>query len=139
MLGQKKNAVPGKKIKTRVSKRKVPNRFSSVGKEKSCTVDILTPDCLELISYYLDTKSALSLYQTSKSIHLKLKGCPHFWKHLCKNESFDEYNALKKNNNETENSTPRLSWSGEKFHDVTEDDDSTFWQRQKRKRECVMF
>ena len=128
MLDPQKNTVSTKKIKTKMSKRKVSNKLASAGDKNLCSVDILTPDCLEMISCFLDTKSALSLYQTSKSMHLKLKGCIHFWKHLCKNENFDEYNALKKSDDD-DNQTPRMSWSGEKFHDVKADEDSTFWQR----------
>jgi len=128
--------VSTKKIKTKVSKRKVSNKSlknsAASGSAEQCSIDILTPDCLELISCFLDTKSALSLYQTSKSINLKLQGCVHFWKHLCKNENFDEYNALKNKNNDDEageEETPRMSWSGEKFHDVQTAEDSTFWHR----------
>ena len=103
MLDPQKSRVSTKKIKTKVSKRKVSKKVASAETEDLCSVDILTPDCLEFISCFLDTKSALSLYQTSKSIHLKLKGCIHFWKHLCKNENFDEYNALKKTDEDDEN------------------------------------
>ena len=123
---QKSSSVT-KKVKTKVSKRRMN---SSLGNDKSiCSINLLTSDCLEQVSCYLDTKSALALYQTSKMIHNKLRGCIHFWKHLCKNENFDEYNALK--NSDDESDSVRMSWSGEKFHDIdpNEEGDSTFWHR----------
>ena len=95
-----------------------------------CYVDLLTSDCWEGISCFLDTNSALSLYRTSKSVQSKLKCSATFWKHLCRNENFHDYNALKKNVDEEEDQQ-RMTWSGETFHDLHIDDDSTFWQRLK--------
>jgi len=93
------------------------------------SIDILTTDCFEVISKFLDNKSALNLYQTSKSINRKLQMCVNFWKRLCKNENFDEKKALHENYDENEDEAQRMSWSGKKLHDVKISDDSTFWHK----------
>jgi hypothetical protein len=53
------------------------------------------PDELEVITKYLDTQTCLNLLRTCKEIHIKLDRSPGFWKHLCFNENFHEYTALK--------------------------------------------
>ena len=55
----------------------------------------LGPDELEVITKYLDTQTCLNLLRTCKEIHVKLDRSPGFWKHLCYNENFHEYTALK--------------------------------------------
>ena len=59
------------------------------------TLNDLNADELEIIIQYLDTDSCISLIRSSKVIYMKLNGSPGFWKHLCENEWFDEYNALR--------------------------------------------
>ncbi len=55
----------------------------------------LSPDELEVIARKLDTQTCLSLLRSCKLIHFKLSRSPGFWKHLCHNENFHEYTALK--------------------------------------------
>ena len=45
---------------------------------KECSLDVLNSDSLEHISCFLDTKSALALYRTSKTIHDRLITCTRF-------------------------------------------------------------
>lgn len=55
----------------------------------------LSSDELEIIARKLDTATCLNLLRACKLIHLKLNRSPGFWKHLCHNENFHEYTALK--------------------------------------------
>ena len=55
----------------------------------------LSPDDLEAVAKFLDTKTCLSILRTCKTIYYKLHRSPGFWKHLCYNENFHEYAALK--------------------------------------------
>lgn len=55
----------------------------------------LSADVLEHVARYLDTKSAVALLRTCKTVHEKLVMNGSFWKHLCRNENFHEYAALK--------------------------------------------
>jgi len=90
------------------------------------------PDELEVITKYLDTQTCLNLLRTCKEIHIKLDRSPGFWKHLCFNENFHEYTALKNEDEETEGedtSKTRLSWNLEVFHDVQVDPNAPKWRR----------
>jgi len=58
-------------------------------------LDDLSADELEVIARKLDTQTCLNLLRVCKIIHLKLNRSPGFWKHLCYNENFHEYTALK--------------------------------------------
>ena len=55
----------------------------------------LSSDELEIIAKYLDSNSCLNLLRACKSIYLKLNRSSGFWKHLCFNENFHEYTALR--------------------------------------------
>jgi len=90
----------------------------------NCNFDQLPLSCLEIIACFLETRSALNLLVTSKSVHEKLQACAYFWKQLCKNEGFDKYNALAKHDGDD-----ILAWSGDKFHDIEIDDNAIKWQR----------
>merc|ERR1712025_1475536 len=81
------------------------------------------------IALFLNSQSALALYRSCKSIRAKLKCCVHFWKHLCKNENFDEYFAIKKDGTDCVDGKERLTWSGEKFHDLEIPSDANYWNR----------
>ena len=50
---------------------------------------------LELIAKYLNTESCLNLFRTCKVICEKLNRTQGFWKHLCFNEEFNDYSALR--------------------------------------------
>jgi len=91
----------------------------------------LSPDELEVMAKNLDTQTCLNLLRTCKIIHLKLSRSPGFWKHLCFNENFHEYTALKTEDEESdeEGTTKRISWSLEVFHDVQVDPDAPKWRR----------
>ena len=91
-------------------------------------LELLPPDCLEVIARNLDTNTAVNLLMTSKTVYSNLRGCIHFWKYLCKKERFDKFGALKKEEVNVED-VERLSWSGEKFHDLTEESEATVWQK----------
>ena len=55
----------------------------------------LSSDELEGIAKHLDTASCLNLLRACQIIYLKLNRSPGFWKHLCFNENFHEYTALR--------------------------------------------
>ena len=55
----------------------------------------LSSDDLEAVAKFLDTKTCLSILRTCKTIFYKLYRSPGFWKHLCYNENFHEYTAMK--------------------------------------------
>lgn len=113
------------------------------------SLENLSSDCLEQIALRLDTKSALgefsdnfninsqhstppvsALFRSCKKINAKLFVCVHFWKHLCRNEAFQEFNALKKDNNSTDSDGAlRKSYSGQIFHNIVIPPEATFWHR----------
>merc|ERR550539_1028444 len=105
MLSQKESF----NMNLRRSKRKCRSKYSFVAADHSTSLTLqedtfsflenLSSDCLEQIALRLDTKSALALFRSCKRIHMKLSACVHFWKHLCINEAFQEFSALKKDNN----------------------------------------
>ena len=92
-----------------------------------CHLEQMTPESLEKVASYLDTKSGLNLLVSSRTIHLKLLPGVHFWKQMCKNEGFDKYNALKKEDDEE--SEARLAWTGDKFHNLKMEEEATYWQK----------
>jgi len=101
---------------------------SSSSSSSSVSLGSLTPDCLEYICLYLDTESALALLQTCRIIHLKLRLSVSYWKHMCKLESFDEFNALKKEDDARDEE--RRTWCGEQFHSLNIDrEKTTYWHR----------
>ena len=95
--------------------------------DEECYFERMTHVCLDKVASYLDTKTGLNLLVSSKTVHDKLLPCVHFWKQMCKNEGFDKYNALKKDDDEE--SKMRMTWSGNKFHDLEMDEDATYWQK----------
>lgn len=94
-----------------------------------CSLDFLDSDSLEHISCFLDTKSALALYRSSRTINQKLTPCTRFWKSLCKNENFQDYTALK--SDEGQETASRLTWTGEKLHgdDGQIPEDAKLWHK----------
>ena len=147
-----------KMLAAKRSKRKCISKYSSSsiledvtqnqvhhGSSLCLGLEYLTSDCLEYIALFLDSQSALgrfkysgfldfksyfsALYRSCKSIRAKLKCCVHFWKHLCKNENFDEYFAIKKDGADFVDGKERLTWSGEKFHDLEIPADANYWNR----------
>ena len=48
---------------------------------------------------------------------------------MCKNENFDEYFAIKKDGADFVDGMERLTWSGEKFHDLEIPSDANYWNR----------
>lgn len=58
-------------------------------------LDDLNPDVLEVIARCLDTSSCLNMLLVNKELWRNLTFAPGFWKHLCHNENFHEYTALK--------------------------------------------
>ena len=107
-----------------IKKQKAVEVVEAVGQSR---LELLPSDCLERVATFLDTLSAVKLLRTSKTINSNLRSCTHFWKHLCKIERFDKFGALKKEEVNLEDG--RLSWSGEKFHDISEDSGATVWQK----------
>ena len=113
------------------------------------SLENLSSDSLEQIALRLDTKSALgefidyskpetstnnalvpALFRSCKKIHEKLFACVHFWKHLCRNEAFQEFNSLKKDNNSKDSEGAlRKSYSGQIFHNIVIPVEATFWHR----------
>ena len=114
------NRIP-KAIKTQ------PKVFESQEYDEFCHFDQLTSDCLEKVATYLDTKSGLNLLVSAKTVYHRLVPCVHFWKQMCKNEGFDKYNALKKEDDDE--CRKRLTWSGQKFHDLEMEEEATYWQK----------
>ena len=45
---------------------------------------------------------------------------------MCKNENFDKFSALKKEDKGDQDL--RLTWSGDKFHDISLSEEATLWQ-----------
>ena len=127
MLEHEKIELSSKKRKTRLSKSQIHQIKKRKEDVNECKFHLLTSDSLEHIACYLDTKSALALMRTSKTVRDKLMPCVRFWKSLCKNENFHEYTALKTEDKEDE--PERLSWSGEKFHEVDLPSDATMWNK----------
>ena len=117
------------KIINRVSKPKTHQKVIEYQEtiEEVCHFDLITSDSLEKIACFLDTKSALNLLVTARSFFERLVPCVHFWKQMCKNEGFDKYNALKKEDDA--DTRQRMAWSGEKFHDLEMDEEATYWQK----------
>ena len=117
--------------------------------QETFSLENLSPDCLEQIAVRLDTKAALgefidyskagtsthnafvpALFRSCKKIHEKLFACVHFWKHLCRNEAFQEFNSLKKDNNSNDSDgAVRKSYSGQIFHNIVIPPEATFWHR----------
>jgi len=87
----------------------------------------LSSDELEGIAKHLDTASCLNLLRACQIIYLKLNRSPGFWKHLCFNENFHEYTALR--NEDNPDVEPRLTWSLELFHKVEVDQEAPKWRR----------
>ena len=78
----------GKKIK-------LENAPVSHDISETTNLEDLCPDTLEVIAKNLDTQTCLNLMRACKLIHRNLNRSPGFWKHLCHNENFHEYTALK--------------------------------------------
>jgi len=109
-------------------KLKLENTVISRHVSETTNLEDLCPDTLEVIAKNLDTQTCLNLMRTCKLIHRNLSRSPGFWKHLCHNENFHEYTALK-NDEEAEEIPKRTSWSLEVFHDVNVDSDAPKWRR----------
>ena len=58
-------------------------------------------------------------------VKLKLMPCVRFWKTLCKNENFNEYTALKNDDEDV----GRITFTEERFHDVELPDEATSWHK----------
>lgn len=59
---------------------------------------------------------------------MKLRLSVSYWKHMCKLESFDEFNALKKEDDARDEE--RRTWCGEQFHSLNIDrEKTTYWHR----------
>ncbi len=105
----------------------------------------LTGDDFEHLARFLDTKSALALLRASKAVKSKLMGAGGFWRMLCLKEKFHEYTILKGDDegefeseedeeDAAEEPSPkgkeeRLTWTGEKFHDVRIPRSAPYWHR----------
>ena len=93
----KKRAILTKENSSNVGGKKVKLAYISGASCQNVqkNLDDLGPDELEVITKYLDTQTCLNLLRICKMVHVKLDRSPGFWKHLCFNENFHEYTALK--------------------------------------------
>ena len=75
----------------------------------------LTPDSIEKIASYLNTRAKLNMLYCNKRVYAKLVGCHFFWKHLCELEGLDGISSLS-NKEVNSNDEDRLTWTGELLH-----------------------
>ena len=89
LSGNNPSSPNGKKLKLE------PNyQHQNLRQNKRSLIE-LSSDELEIIAKNLDTTSCLNLLRTCRTIYAKLNRSPGFWKHLCFNENFHEYTALR--------------------------------------------
>ena len=91
-----------KRTKKEAFKAKGKGQKRPVKERPSLSLVDLNEDALELIVVHLDTASALRLFVSCKTIHNRLAASSGFWYQLCLKENFNEYHALKQNDDEDE-------------------------------------
>ena len=85
---------PNKKLKTE-AKSPEPSRPQVRTVVSNTNFYDLNHICLGAVARFLDTKTCLNILRTCTEIYDKLYRSSGFWKHLCHNENFHEYTALK--------------------------------------------